>query len=154
VLPRVTVGPKGLPPEKSVPPVPDGLYLPCPPDCSAAGLRMQALAAAHWQAIQAAECAAGAAGVQPCSINCCSTAVLLPSLCPQLVVSSLMALLRQRIDSLPMVSHGNRGMPMLLRHALLRHKLPLVAPARLACSHPVPLLLWLPVFRREARRHL
>ena len=87
-------------------------------DCSAAELRMQALAAAHWHAVQAAESAAGGAGLQPCSGIHCSTIALLPRKCPQLVDSSFMALLRQRIASLPTVSRLIPR-PLLLCPALL-----------------------------------
>ena len=74
--------------------------------CSAVDLRMQALAAAHWQAVQAAEAAVGrSSGPLPSSnVVKCDTLILLPGRCPELVDSAFMAMFLQRIAGLPTVS--------------------------------------------------
>ena len=118
----------------------------CPCTCSAADLRMQALAAAHWCAMQAAESAAGGAGLQPCSINRCSIIVQLPSMCPQLVDSSFMALLRQKVASLPMVSQSRHWHAPAAAPWAVVPELSSVAPAQ-----RVHASLWLPVCRAHDR---
>ena len=65
---------------------------------------MQALAAAHWCAVQAAEDTAGPAGRQPWSATKCCTLAQLSLWCPPLGVSAFMATLCQKIARLPTVS--------------------------------------------------
>ena len=80
--------------------------------CSVSRRRgMQAMAAAHWQAVQAAEAAAGVPVTQPDNRHSSAVGALvvrglshLPMWCPHLVDSAYLALIHQKLSCMPVVS--------------------------------------------------
>ena len=72
---------------------------------------MQAMAAAHWQAVQAAEDAAGGPVTQPGNCHSITVGSLvvrglshLPRWCPHLVESAYLELIHQKLSCMPVVS--------------------------------------------------